>query len=585
MTRLVSVKDFIQPVAEAISRILEIDTLVMDESCEAIAGTYECGNTNHNNIISNVLRSGHPEITLNPGESEACKKCPDKGNCPEKAHMHIPIMYRGKAIGVMGIIALKDEQRLFIIEKHVHIKTVIDSMCRLIGLMLNEKDTNARLEVSKDILKKTINSMSDGYVILDENNIVTYSNTQGASVLGYKNENMILNKPISEVAPEVLISLIEAESMNSYDEIEIHGRKTGVIVSPLSNNKTHGHSINFRTLDKLGANIYNKMFNNSTTTFDNLIGKSEKFSKVKEFALLISKSDSSVLLQGESGTGKELFSRAIHNASSRRGGPFVAVNCAAIPPDLLESELFGYESGAFTGASKSGKPGKFEMANAGTIFLDEIGDMPIHLQSKILRVLQERVCERIGSTKSLQLDLRIIAATHKNLEKMITEKLFREDLYYRLSVIPIVIPPLRERTGDIPLMVEYYLKKYCKMFNRGDLILPENVMRLLENYSWHGNVRELDNVMQYIVSVSFNSKDMVICEEFLPPSVLRGKVLKQIETDESSGIVPIKDLEKKELMKALTLFGMSTEGKSNAAKALGISVPTLYRKLASYNLQ
>lgn len=210
--------------------------------------------------------------------------------------------------------------------------------------------------------------------------------------------------------------------------------------------------------------------------------------QTKRNALIASRSTSTILITGESGTGKELFARSIHNHSDRVDNPFVTVNCAAIPDNLLESELFGYEEGSFTGAKKGGKLGKFELADKGTIFLDEIGDMSLHLQAKLLRVLQERELDKIGGKSNIFIDVRIIAATNKNLETMVKNGSFREDLYYRLNVIPIKLPSLRERRGDIPLLINYMIDEYSHKLEKEILGIDENAKQLLINYSWPGNI-------------------------------------------------------------------------------------------------
>lgn len=233
-----------------------------------------------------------------------------------------------------------------------------------------------------------------------------------------------------------------------------------------------------------------------------IIGKSEAIQKILNLIDKISKSDSTVLITGESGTGKELVARLIHMQSPRTIKPFIPVNCAAIPSELLESELFGHEKGAFTGALYS-RPGRFELANEGTIFLDEIGDMPINLQVKILRVIQERSFEKIGSTKSINVNVRIIAATNKNLENAVKDGKFREDLYWRLNVIPLTIPPLRERKEDIPVLCDYFIDKFSTKFGY-KLVLNKEVLELFTEYDWPGNVRELENLIERFYVFSDN---------------------------------------------------------------------------------
>src|SRR5699024_8879129 len=281
---------------------------------------------------------------------------------------------------------------------------------------------------------------------------------------------------------------------------------------------------------------------------------------------------STVLITGESGTGKEMVATAIWKNSDRHDKQFVAINCAAIPESLLESELFGYVKGAFTGADPKGKIGKFELANNGVIFLDEIGDMPLYLQSKLLRVIQDKKITRIGSNQIIPLDVRIIAATNKDLKKMIRENQFREDLYYRLNVIPIEIPPLRERKADIVELTEHFIEHYRKMFGKNFNYIDDRAMKTLIEYPWPGNVRELENVVEYMVNMmEYGIIDM----NTLPKNIF--DPLDLIIPDKNL-IKPLELLEKQEIEKAINLFGDNTKGKEQAAKALGIGIATLYRK-------
>ena len=316
------------------------------------------------------------------------------------------------------------------------------------------------------------------------------------------------------------------------------------------------------------------------TSFESIIGSSNCLEQVKVEAEKASKSTSTVLIQGESGTGKELFARAIHFHSDRDKRPFIPINCAAIPEQLLESELFGYEDGAFTGARRGGKAGKFELANKGTIFLDEIGDMPIHLQTKLLRVLQEYVIEKIGGKESIPIDVRIIAATNKDLEKKVLEGEFRQDLFYRLNVIPLNIPPLRHRKDDIVILVDYLLEKCNSKLGKNISKIDDASLETFMDYEWPGNVRELENTIEYAVNMCGSS--VIKCID-LPN---RLKVAENtLMSSENVGIVPIKELEKKEIEKALEHFGHSKQAITKAAEALELSRATLYRKLKEYGIK
>ncbi|CEH30508.1 Fis family transcriptional regulator [Aneurinibacillus migulanus] len=321
-------------------------------------------------------------------------------------------------------------------------------------------------------------------------------------------------------------------------------------------------------------------------TFSDIRGNSDIIASLKSQSAHIAPTDSTILIRGESGTGKEVFAQAIHATSTRKDGPFVALNCAAIPESLLESELFGYEEGSFTGAKKGGKEGRFEMARGGTLFLDEIGDMPLFLQAKLLRVLQERRIERIGGTDTIPIDVRVIAATHKNLEAMIADGRFREDLYFRLNVIPLYVPPLRNRKEDLYDLIHYFMKKCSTRLGKEQKRLSSQALKRLYDYHWPGNIRELENVVEYIMNLeigelitvtSLPSSLRKIDEEAMPE--LTKKPPTETAHDKPYEISTINEKETELILQALQRFEKSTEGKKKAAASLGISLSTLYRRL------
>lgn len=303
-----------------------------------------------------------------------------------------------------------------------------------------------------------------------------------------------------------------------------------------------------------------------------IVAASQKMKELIQLARKVATSDASVFIQGESGTGKELIARYIHRNSPRRQGPFVAINCAAIPENLLESELFGYEKGAFTGATRQ-KPGKFEIAKGGTILLDEVTEMPLHLQAKLLRVLQEREVERLGGTRPIPLNVRVIATTNVLVEEKVKEGYFRKDLYYRLNVMPIRIPPLRERIDDIVPIAEYVLLEISKLEHSPLKKLSVEAKDKLKKYPWPGNVRELENVIQraHILAPS---------RDIQPQHIVFDEVLDEYQEEKSSlSIMPIREMEKKLILRALE----ATNGnRTKAAEILGITVRTLRNKLKEY---
>ena len=304
----------------------------------------------------------------------------------------------------------------------------------------------------------------------------------------------------------------------------------------------------------------------SWLNFDEIVGESPALRSVLKHVETVAPTDSTVLIQGETGTGKELIARAIHNLSPRREHTFVKVNCAAIPTGLLESELFGHERGAFTGAIAQ-RLGRFELANGGTIFLDEVGDIPLELQPKLLRVLQEQEFERLGSTQTVRVDIRLVAATNRDLSEMVAARTFRSDLYYRLRVFPILVPPLRERQEDIPALVRYFVQKYARRMNRTVETIPAGTLDVLVHYAWPGNIRELENLIERAVIVSPGPVLRVPLGEFKAPTEL------------TADIVTLHAAEREHIVRALEATNWVLAGPRGAAARLGMKRTTLQSKM------
>jgi len=423
---------------------------------------------------------------------------------------------------------------------------------------------------------------------MDSLGVVTHFNRNAELILNVSSKN-ILNKQYTEkISCEFLEkALVNAESYQSVKTkfIITDNSEVELILSIqpiLQNDKIEKIVCFFEEYKENGKiNKINKIIQDSVKyASNNIQGQSLELNKVLTIMRKIASSNTTVLITGESGTGKELFAKAIHYESNRSNEPFIVINCSAIPDNLLESELFGYTKGAFTSASTAGKMGKFELANKGTIFLDEIGDMPINLQAKLLRVLQEKKIEKLGDTKSIDIDIRILAATNKDLKELIEKKLFREDLYYRINVIPLYLPPLRHRKGDVPILAKHFLEKH-------DLLLLKNVkgflpetISILNNYDWPGNIRELENVIEYALNMENT--------EFIKPDSLpfdliinKNKGDNKIEINKIGEDLQstIEEVEKMKLKEFLSIYGDATESKKIIAKKLNISLSTLYRKI------
>lgn len=430
-------------------------------------------------------------------------------------------------------------------------------------------------------LEAILETIHEGTLVIDDEGVVTYCNSTAQQLLKMDKKD-ILGHHLAHFWPEppALDTLKTGREYTEKEEIIQHGRGlmhfivTVRLIKDIRGGK--GAVISFRDIAEARRLIYDISENRAMYTFDDIIGCSSAVEQIKEQALRVAAGNSTVLITGETGTGKEVFARAIHFASPRAQGPFININCGAIPENLLESELFGYDRGAFTGALKEGKAGKFELADGGTIFLDEIGEMPLNLQVKLLHVLQNREVERVGGTKKIPVDIRIIAASNRDLEKMMYERKFRKDLYFRLGVIPLHIPPLRERKEDIPLLVQYCLEKYIKKLNKPSFIISSEVMEYFMQYRWPGNVREMENAVEYAINMC-NGTTITVND--LPPRITNTteEDFEYTSTLESL----LNAYEQKILKEYLRQFGTSSRAKKRIAQALGISRATLYRKLSN----
>lgn len=416
-------------------------------------------------------------------------------------------------------------------------------------------------------LRTIINFAHEGIIATDKHGVITVFNPSAEKITGISRQSVI-GRLVSEVIPSTGLNRVVETRQPELSQIQTIGNVKILTnrIPIITKGEVTGAVATFQDIgaiqkaeEKIREGLYQKGFI-AKTTFADIVGQSEIMAEVKKKAVLYAKSDSTILILGETGTGKELFAQAIHNESARCKRPFVAINCAALPANLLESELFGYEEGAFTGAKKGGKPGLFELAHGGTIFLDEIGEVPMAIQSRLLRVLQEHEVLRIGGERIIPVNIRVIAATNKDLWDMVKQGLFREDLYYRLCVLEIHLPPLRQRRVDIPLLITKFLQGYRKD-------LPPEVIQkiaghpLLSEYQWPGNIRELHNFV----------------ERFAVLHADNSPVDKTIEMILGEKVQTNKHHREKEVI--LQLLAETKGNKSETARRLGISRTTLWRKL------
>ncbi len=582
MVELLEIRDSVQKISEAIASVLNMDVIISDAEFRKIGDTKKHFNLEvkyikDTYIIGSVLKSGQVRVVSGKDDSEQCIVCREQDECNLLAMICVPIRYGDSVIGAVGLIAINSDARTVLLENQANLIGYIERMSDLIVSKLLEREASNKLTVARNQLISIMNSIEEGIAAVDEDGRIVYINSILGDILGFKGD-LPVGKKVTDVFPGAYISEL-LENGTQFGNIELRIKNsTGEVHTLISGRpvvlgeKNSGSILALKKMEDVYEVINNLTSSSRSTSFEEIVGDSREIVQLKEKALKVAAGGSNILITGESGTGKELFARAIHYSSPRSAKPFIAINCAAMPETLIESELFGYEEGSFTGAARGGRPGKFQLAHGGTIFLDEIGDMPLHLQPKLLRVLQEKTVEKIGSHKSIIVDVRLIAATNKDLEKMVDRGEFREDLYYRLNVIPLHIPPLRERPGDIRLLLTYLLRQYNSKLGKQIKGFTANTENALFSYRWRGNVRELANVIEY--SVNMESSDYITV----------GSLPHKFRDVESNSAVEqktkdIRTTENDLIRDALKEFDDSVTGKRKAADALGISLSTLYRKV------
>ncbi|KAF0221734.1 MAG: GAF modulated Fis family transcriptional [Geobacteraceae bacterium] len=425
-----------------------------------------------------------------------------------------------------------------------------------------------------------LENMSDGLISINNNGIVTEINAKGAEIFGV-NPALVKGRHVEQVynaRPTILQVLSDGVEYEDREIIiEKMGKKIYSSASLLRDDSGGiiGAVAVFREMNNRQPAKRPTILHSHFYTFDDIVGESSAIAASKEWARLAAASSSTILINGESGTGKELFAQAIHNASPRRDRQFIAINCAALPENLIESELFGYEEGAFTGAKRGGQAGKFEIADSGTIFLDEIGDMSLSVQAKLLRVIQEKKVARIGSAKERQVDIRIIAATHKDLNAEAQNGNFRQDLYYRLNVLGIRIPSLRERIEDLPILTGHLAQKIAIKLNRNAIHIQDGFLRKIQSHTWPGNIRELENAIERAIIRA--GEDGILTAELLD---FHSRELPKMEA-KITQIKSLREVENDVISEALAFYEGNIQ---KAAAKLGIGRNTLYRKMKEYGI-
>jgi len=585
----------VQLICEAIASVVNIDVTIVDKNRVRLAGTGRYRDSigevvGVNSAFNYAIKEGIGFIIENPGDHQACLNCEGKEKCDEHAEVCCPIRLDGETVGVIGLIAFKETQRMALIENKENLLSFLDRMADLIASKLKEHESHESLELLAKELEVVVDSLDTSLIAIDAAGHVLRVNRKLQKQFGVKGITHV--KELFGQTQWQQILLMKDNSKNHYHTFPSGLRGVFDVALIKVHQTIKGFIITIKSIEEVMNTVNDMMLDTVTTGFDYIIGDSESLLGAKGLAKKIAGSASTVLILGESGTGKELFARAIHHSSPRNQMPFVAINCAAIPDHLLESELFGYEEGAFTGAKRGGKPGKFQLANKGTLFLDEIGDMPLHLQAKLLRALQEKRIDLLGGNNPIDVDVRVIAATHADLEEKVLEGSFRQDLYYRLNVIPIHVPPLRDRKDDLLLTATYLVEKWCSKLEKSVPTMSPHFIEAMNQHDWPGNVRELENAIEYAVNVC---DDDTLEVRHLPKRVGLGherkrqnqnsdQLIHNARNTQTTEFISIAQLEETAIKTAMAHYGRSGEALEVVANVLGISRATLYRKIKTYEL-
>ncbi len=580
---LMQIQPTIQRFARMLASVLQLEVEIVDENLCRVAGTGAYGKflgrqlSGNSRLLRHVLETKTEKVVTQSRFDPLCEGCDSKEYCREKAFLGTPVILQDRCVGVISLIAVTHEQQEHISDNLREFSDYVRHISTIFVSKLLE-DQGPGDNISK-IFATMIDNMDQGVLVVDDESRVQFVNQTALKTLGVV-QNNIIGKPIRfrPLTFESNFTHGHMQQIVSWDD------KSELIIGQL-------HNIQ-------GRQLFLMAFHQSHTSFsvanapdephiEQLVGECRVMRQLKRLISRIAPSPSSVMVVGESGTGKEVVARAIHKLSGRRNKPFIAINCAAIPEQLLESELFGYVKGAFTGASANGKTGLIQAANTGTLFLDEIGDMPLMLQAKLLRAIEAREILPIGASSPIQVDIRIISATNQNLAQFIAEGKFREDLFYRLNVIPITLPPLRERQEDIELLVHYFLHLHTRRLGSVYPGIAPDVVEILRKHRWPGNLRELSNLMEYLVNVVPSGE--VIDSTLLPPNLLNNGTTEQSDVTEVSeahlslddaGGTALEEMEKQMIREALSRHN----SKKQVADELGIGIATLYRKIKKYEL-
>ncbi|MBQ5754622.1 MAG: sigma 54-interacting transcriptional regulator [Oscillospiraceae bacterium] len=579
-----SVLDLIVPelefLANTLASVMDLEITIVDSSMTRLVGTGRMSSgvgklAPKGSAFSQCIETGRHLFVEEPRVSSICKNCSHRELCTEEVEFCIPIRYNSRIVGVLGMCAFTEAAKAEILRNKDNLLAFEHQLSRLITTMLREREFESIMEYHSSELMTLVNSLDEGVLILSKNLEILTANKHMFRILNMNERplNGASHMRLQDVLPEKVFGQLQQKGMaGQVGPVVLNEQEYLISISPVEvKSGRTGLILLFSDFSKMRQSVMRADKEKSIVTFDDILGECESIQKARRQAQQIAGYDVSVLLTGETGTGKEIFSQAIHGASARQGDIFLPVNCGAIPENLIESEMFGYEKGAFTGASKTGRTGKFEVCKDGTLFLDEIGDLPLAMQVKLLRALENKEIVRVGGHTPIRVNPRIIAATSRNLDTMMREHAFREDLFYRLNVVSIQIPPLRERGYDIIILARHFLHRFAATYNKDLKGFTGECENLLLRYPFPGNIRELRNLVEYAVIFEKNN---LVGEE-----IIRSKLQPSAEAPRQSLAQMTRQYERQVILQQVREMGDTAEGKRQVAKQLGISVATLYRKL------
>lgn len=571
MTQLESVRSGIEHFVSAAAEAFRVEAAIFNQQSSLFycTPTYlkKKGNTVHYAFIQDVIVNGSVLVT-EPGKMPACIGCRFNEHCPSTMEILCCIHSGTDVAGIISFTSFTKEGQKRISENTEVYLNAITKLSSLIGEYLQQFSEGSAAADTEKLIESLMSLCEQPLLLTDPNGVVLRYNSLADKVLKFCN---VSSTSLRQIFSEDMARRITSGN-DLFEKKASIGENTAKVTTRSIYSQNHLHSILVRLSNEFYENLP------ESGAFERLIGSSRAFVHIQNLIKRVADSPTPILITGETGTGKELVARSFHEQSRRNKYPFVAINCSSIPENLFESELFGYEEGSFTGAKKGGKMGRIEMAQGGTLFLDELGEMPLSVQPKLLRVLQEYELERVGSTKKIHLDIRIVAATNRDLREMIKEGKFREDLFYRISVINVKLPPLRDRKEDIiPISLNYLERLKTKMTTPLRTISHEAEQAFL-NYSWPGNIRELQNVVEYAANLC-DSDTLTLADL---PEHMRG--LEECPDTEKQKETPLPDSQEKQILDLLSAYGHTLESKKKIAADLGISLRTLYRKLNKMNL-